>query len=116
MKAYQHELAHFYEHREKVLNFSSASLFQSLITASAIGVLVAFIGVALDTVRRQGNSSWYVSATTAGVLEATIVAILVTMVDRRATQASDPTDSGTRLSEPPHPQRHHSDEYGGARR
>jgi hypothetical protein len=80
MKAYQHELAHSYAHREKVLNFSSASLFQSLITASAIGVLVGVIGVVLDTVRRRGNSSWYVSATTAGVLEATIVALLVTMV------------------------------------
>ena len=80
MKAYQHELAHLYEPRKKVLAFSSASLFQSLITASVIGVVVGFIGVALDTVRRQGNSSWYVSATTAGVLEATIVAILVTMV------------------------------------
>jgi hypothetical protein len=47
MKAYQHELAHLYEHRKKVLDFGSASLFQFLLTASAIGVVVAFIGIGL---------------------------------------------------------------------
>ena len=80
MKAYQHELAHLYEHRKKVLGFGSASLFQSLITAGAIGVVAAFVGVVLDDLRWQGNTSWYVSAMTAAVLEAVIVAALVTMV------------------------------------
>jgi hypothetical protein len=80
MKAYQHELAHLYEHRKKILNFGSASLSQSLFTASVIGVVVAFFGVALDAVRWRGNASWYVSAATASVLEAVVVTLLVTMV------------------------------------
>ena len=80
MKTYQHELAHLYEHRKNVFRFSSASLFQSLITASVIGVVVAFIGFALNTVRSQGNASWYVSAATGAVVEAVIVTALVTIV------------------------------------
>ncbi|MFZ0798994.1 MAG: hypothetical protein WCA13_09245 [Terriglobales bacterium] len=80
MKAYQHELAHLYRHRKNVFRFSSASLFQSLITASVIGVVVAFIGVALNAVRLQGNASWYVSATNGAVVETVIVTALVTIV------------------------------------
>lgn len=80
MKTYQHELAHLYEHRTNVFRFSSASLFQSLVTASIIGVVAAFIGVALNAVRWYGNTSWYVSATTAAVVEAVIVTALVTVV------------------------------------
>ncbi len=80
MKAYQHELAHLYEPRKNVLRFGSASLFQSLITASVMGIVVAFIGVALNAVRWQGNPSWYVSATTGAVVETFIVTALVTMV------------------------------------
>ena len=80
MKTYEHELAHLYEHRKNVFRFSSASLFQSLITASVIGVMVAFIGVALNALRLQGNASWYVSATTGAVVETVIVTALVTIV------------------------------------
>jgi hypothetical protein len=80
MKAYQHELAHLYEHRKNVFRFSSASILQSLITAGVIGIVVAFVGVALDAVRWHGNTSWYVSVTTAAVVEAVIVTALVTMV------------------------------------
>src|ERR1022692_2066685 len=80
MKTYQHELAHLYEHPTKVFRFSSASLFQSLVTASIIGVVVAVIGVALNAVRWYGNESWYVSATAAAVVEAVVVTALVTIV------------------------------------
>lgn len=80
MKAYQHELAHLYEHRTRALRFDSASLFQSLITASGIGVVVAFIGLAMDAARWRGNTSWSVSAMTTSVVEAVIVAGLVTIV------------------------------------
>src|ERR1700736_1828045 len=80
IKAYQHELAHLYEKRKNVLRFDSASLFQSLITASVIGIVVAFIGVALNAVRWQGNTSWYVSATTGAVVDMVVVTALVTMV------------------------------------
>ena len=58
MKAYQHELAHLYAHRKNVVKFSSASILQSLITAGVIGIVVAFVGVALDAVREHGNTSW----------------------------------------------------------
>ena len=34
---------------------------------------------------------------------------------RTAAQASDPENSGTRLPEPPHSQRHYADEYGAVR-
>ncbi len=80
MKTYEHELAHLYEHRKNVVRFSSASLFQSLITASVIGVVVAFIGVALNAVRWQGDTSWYATAMTAAVVETVIVTALVTIV------------------------------------
>ena len=80
MKTYEHELAHLYEHRKNVFRFTSASFFQSLITASVIGVVVAFIGVALNAVRWLGNTSWYVRATTAAVVEMVIVTVLVTIV------------------------------------
>src|SRR5438034_3895263 len=80
MKAYQHELAHHYQQRKNVFRFASASLFQSLITAAVIGIVVAFIGVALNAVRWQGNTSWYVSATTGAVVEMVVVTALVTMV------------------------------------
>lgn len=80
MKAYQHELAHLYEHRTRALRFDSASLFQSLITGSGIGVVVAFIGLAMDAARWRGNTSWSVSAMTTAVVEAVIVAGLVTIV------------------------------------
>lgn len=80
MKTYEHELAHLYEHRRSVFRFSSASLLQSLITATVIGVVVAFTGVALNAVRWQGNTWWYVSATTAAVVEMVIVTALVTIV------------------------------------
>src|SRR5437762_4602077 len=80
MKAYQHELAHLYQPHKNVFRFASASLFQSLITAAVIGIVVAFIGVALNAVRWQGNTSWYVSATTGAVVEMVVVTALVTMV------------------------------------
>ena len=80
MKAYQHELAHHYQQRKNVFRFASASLFQSLITAAVIGIVAAFIGVALNAVRWQGNTSWYVSATTGAVVEMVVVTALVTMV------------------------------------
>jgi hypothetical protein len=80
MKAYQYELAHLYEQRKKVFTFGSASLFQSLITAGVIGIVVAFIGLALNAVQWQGNTSWYVRATTGAVVEMIVVTALVTMV------------------------------------
>jgi len=80
MKAHQHELAHLYQPHKNVFRFASASLFQSLISAAVIGIVVAFIGVALSAVRWQGNTSWYVSATTGAVVEMVIVTALVTMV------------------------------------
>src|SRR6266566_2997107 len=96
MKAYQHELAHHYQQRKNVFRFASASLFQSLITAAVIGIVVAFIGVALNAVRWQGNTSWYVSATTGAVAEMGYRYRPGDDGHRRATQASDPTNSGTR--------------------
>jgi len=80
MKAYQHQLAHLYESRKNVLRFGSASLFQSLITASAIGIVVALVGVALTGMRWLGNSAWYVNATAGAVAETVIVTVLLTMV------------------------------------
>ena len=44
-----------------------------------IGVVVAFIGVALNAVRLYGNESWYLSAT-AAVVEAIVITALVTAV------------------------------------
>jgi uncharacterized membrane protein YeaQ/YmgE (transglycosylase-associated protein family) len=88
MKAYEHELAHLYEHRKSVFGFGSASLFQSLLTASVIGVVVAFIGVALNAAQSHEGTSWYASAMIAAVIETVIVTALVTMViEQRRKQA-----------------------------
>jgi hypothetical protein len=88
MKTYAHELTHLYEHRKKVFGFSSASLFQSVITASVIGVVVAFIGIALNAVQSHADTSWYVSATIAAVVETIIVTALVThVIEQRRKQA-----------------------------
>jgi hypothetical protein len=79
MKAYQHELAHLYERRKKFLRFASGSLFQSLTTASLIGIVVVFTEVALNSVRWRWNA-WYVSAMAAAIVEGVIVTVLVTIV------------------------------------
>jgi hypothetical protein len=74
----QHEPAHLHARRKKFVRFASESLFQSLISASVIGMVVAFSVIALDAMRRQGNSSWYVSPTTVAIVEAVIVTGMVT--------------------------------------
>jgi hypothetical protein len=80
MRIYEHELAHVYERPKNCLSFASGSLVQSLVTAGMMGAVVSLIGVLLDTVRRQGNSSWYLSAATAAVVEAGIVTAMVATV------------------------------------
>ena len=80
IKVYQHELAHLYERRKNVFRFSSGSVFQSLITASMVGIAVAAVGVALNAVQWYGGNSWYATATTAAVVEAVVVTALVTIV------------------------------------
>src|SRR5712691_92532 len=88
MKAYQYELAHFYEHRKNVFRFSSASLFQSLITASVTGVVVASIGVVLNTLRLYGNAYWYVGVTTGAVLEmVTVTALVMIVIEQQRKRA-----------------------------
>jgi hypothetical protein len=80
MRAYQYELAHLYEKRKNVFRFDSGSLFQSLSTASVIGIVVAFIGVAMSAIQWQGYTSWYVSVTAAALVETVIVTVLVTLL------------------------------------
>ncbi len=63
MKAHQHEHAHSYEHPDSVLDFKSASLFQSLTTAATIGIFVGSIGAALNAVWFYRQTSWHVTAT-----------------------------------------------------
>lgn len=79
MKTYQHPLAHLYERRKLVFGFGSASIFQSLLTASVIGVLAALIGVVLNAVPWQ-NSAWHPGTMTAALVEMVVVTILVTLV------------------------------------
>ena len=80
IRPHQHEPAQLHARRKNFVRFASESFFQSLISASVIGMVVAFSGIALDAMRRQGNSSWYVSPTTAAIAEAVIVTAMVTMV------------------------------------
>jgi len=80
MKTYQHPLAHLYERPKKILDFRSGSLFQSIVTASTIGAVVALAGLGLNTLRSHGNHSWYVSPTGTAALELVVVAVLLTLV------------------------------------
>jgi hypothetical protein len=79
MKTYQHPLAHLYERRKQAFGFGSASLFQSLLTGSVIGVLAALIGILLNAVPWPG-SAWHPGAITAAAVELVVVTILVTLV------------------------------------
>jgi hypothetical protein len=69
MKAYQHERAHSYEHSHPIFDFKSASLFQSLITASTIGIFNRSVGVALNAVWFYRQTSWHVTATVQGLVQ-----------------------------------------------
>jgi hypothetical protein len=80
MKAYQHERAHSYEHPRSFFDFKSASLFQSLTTAAAIGIFVGSVGVALNAVWFYRQTSWHVTATVQGLVQMLIVTVLVTIV------------------------------------
>src|SRR5271169_383935 len=79
IRPYQHEPAHLHARRKNFVRFASESFFQSLISAGVIGMVVAFSVIALDAMRRHGNSSWYESPTTAAIVEAVIVTAMVTM-------------------------------------
>src|SRR6266705_2911771 len=80
MKAYQHELAHSYEHRRRLFQFSSASLFQSLITAIIVGVVVALVGVVIIKVSQTGQIPWYILASVEGVAQLLVVTVLMTVL------------------------------------
>ena len=80
MKAYQHELAHSYEHRRRLFQFSSASLFQSLITAIIVGVVVALVGVVIIKVSQTGQIPWYILASVEGIVQLLIVTVLLTIL------------------------------------
>ena len=80
MKAYQHELAHSYEHRRRLFQFSSASLFQSLITAIIVGVVVALVGVVIIKVSQTGQIPWYILASAEGIVQLLIVTVLLTIL------------------------------------
>jgi len=80
MKAYQHELAHSYEHRRALLDFRSGSLLQSLITAIMVGVLVASLGIALFALSHYRQTPWYTAAAIAGVAQGLMLTFLVTLV------------------------------------
>ncbi len=80
MKAYQHELAHSYEHRRALLDFRSGSLLQSLITAIMVGVLVASLGIALFALSHYRQTPWYTAAAIGGVAQVLILTFLVTLV------------------------------------
>ena len=80
MRHYQHELAHSYEHKQSLFSFGSGSLFQSLTTAAAIGILVAIMGFALNALWHYRQSTWYFGATVQSTLQLLIVTFLVTIV------------------------------------
>ena len=80
MRHYQHELAHSYEDKQNLFSFGSGSLFQSLTTAAAIGIVVAVIGFALNALWQYRQSTWYLGATFQSMLQLLIVTFLVTIV------------------------------------
>lgn len=77
MKAYQHELAHLYEHGKGVFRFSSASLFQSLLSASVIGVVAAFLGIALHALWSFNS---VLGLTIGSITDMAIVTVLVAVL------------------------------------
>src|SRR5207244_13109717 len=88
MKAYQHELAHSYEHRRRLFQFSSASLFQPLITAIIVGVVVALVGVVIIKVSQTGQIPWYILASVEGIVQLLIVTVFLTILLAQRRQRS----------------------------
>ncbi len=80
MKAYEHELAHSYEHKQALFEFRSGSLLQSLITATVVGVLVASVGIALVALAHYRQTPWYTAAAIGGVAQVLMLTFLVTLV------------------------------------
>jgi len=80
MKAYQHELAHSYEHRRRLFQFNSSSLFQSLITAIIVGVVVALVGVVIIKASQAGEIPSYILASVEGIALVLIVTVLLTIL------------------------------------
>jgi len=80
MKAYQYQLARLYKHGNGVFRFSSASLFQSLLSASVIGVVAAFLGIALHALGSYESASPYVSVMIGAIIDMVIVTALVTVL------------------------------------
>jgi hypothetical protein len=81
MKAYQHERKLTLRALAPFLRLQiRASLFQSLITAVAIGIFVGSVGVALNAVWFYRQTSWHVTATVQGLVQMLIVTVVVTIV------------------------------------
>jgi len=85
MKAYQHELANAYD--RWWTRVCSLSLFQSLIIATLVGVLVASLGIALFALSRYLQTPWPIAAVAGGVGQAVIVGfLLVIVLEQRRTR------------------------------
>ena len=78
MKAYQYELAHAYDRWRT--RFCSVSLFQSLVIATVVGILVASVGIALFALSRYLQTPWPIAAAAGGVGQAVIVSFLLAIV------------------------------------
>ena len=77
MKA-QHEFAHAYDYWRS--RFPSASLFDSLLVAILVGVMVASVGIALFALSRYLQIPWHIAATTGGIGQVLIVTVLLAIV------------------------------------
>ena len=72
------KLAHAYDPGRS--RFRSASLSHSLIIATAVGVLVAFVGIALFALSRYLQIPWHIAAAIGGVGQVVIVSVLLVIV------------------------------------
>ena len=78
MRAYENELGNAYDSWRS--RFRSASLFDSLMIATGVGVLVAAVGIALFALSRYLQIPWHIAAAIGGIGQVVIVGFLLMIV------------------------------------
>jgi hypothetical protein len=88
MKSYEHEFAHSYEHRKRILGYSSGSFLQSLATALVLGTMAAVIALAVSAALYYRHAAWYVVAVAGPLTDTLVVVCLATIALEQARKRS----------------------------
>lgn len=88
MKIHGHRFVHSYKNTTKELTYSSASFLQSLVTASMLCTVAAFLALAAGVTMYYGHVAWYVNVGTILAVETLVAVFLVTITIERTRKRS----------------------------